>query len=158
MINSQEPKDGDFARYIENLSKLAPGQSQVIGPRAPGSQSDIDAQPRREQLKALRKAIEDRKQQVLASAQDSLFGRSAGSTAAHHSAAVPPELSSTFTGLGNLTARLASLAVVAGVVLIGLSFLDELPFQIDPTTGLQVLAVGIVMRFMSRAFGAKSAS
>ena len=158
MINSQEPKDGDFARYVENLSNLAPGQGQVIGPRAPGSQSDIDAQPRREQLKALRKAIDDRKQQALARGPGSLFGRSAGSTAADHTAAVPPELSSALAGLGRFVTRLASLAVVAGVVLIGLSFIDELPFQLDPTTGLQVLAVGIVMRFMSRAFAAKPAS
>ena len=80
MIDTQEPKNGDFARYVENLSRLPPGQGQVIGPRAPGSQSDEDAQPRREQLKALRKALEERKQQALAGAPDSLFGRAASGT------------------------------------------------------------------------------
>ena len=64
MIDTQEPKNGDFARYVENLSRLPPGQGQVIGPRAPGSQSDEDAQPRREQMKALRKALEERKQRL----------------------------------------------------------------------------------------------
>ena len=76
MIDTQEPKNGDFARYVENLSKLPPGQGQIIGPRAPGSQSDEDAQPRREQLKALRKALEERKQQAADAAPGSLFGRS----------------------------------------------------------------------------------
>ena len=154
MIDTQEPKNGDFARYVENLSRLPPGQGQVIGPRAPGSQSDEDAQPRREQMKALRKALEERKQQALANQPDSLFGRAAGAAAA--AKAVPAQAGAALSGLGKLASGVSTLLVLLGVVLIGLSLMDDVPWKPDFDTAVQFLVVGFVVRFVSRLILSKA--
>ena len=154
MIDTQEPKNGDFARYVENLSRLPPGQGQVIGPRAPGSQSDEDAQPRREQMKALRKALEERKQQALANQADSLFGRAAGAAAA--AKAVPAQAGAALSGLGKLASGVSTLLVLLGVVLIGLSLMDDVPWKPDFDTAVQFLIVGFVVRFVSRLILSKA--
>ena len=154
MIDTQEPKNGNFARYVENLSRLPPGQGQVIGPRAPGSQSDEDAQPRREQMKALRKALEERKQQALANQPDSLFGRAAGAAAA--AKAVPAQAGAALSGLGKLASGVSTLLVLLGVVLIGLSLMDDVPWKPDFDTAVQFLIVGFVVRFVSRLILSKA--
>lgn len=154
MIDTQEPKNGDFARYVENLSRLPPGQGQVIGPRAPGSQSDEDAQPRREQLKALRKALEERKQQALANAPDSLFGRAAGASGA--TKAVPVQAGAALSGLGKLAGGVSTLLVLVGVVLIGLSLMDDVPWKPELDTAVQFLVVGFIVRFVSRLILSKA--
>ena len=154
MLDTQEPKNGDFARYVENLSRLPPGQGQVIGPRAPGSQSDEDAQPRREQMKALRKALEERKQQALANQPDSLFGRAAGAAAA--AKAVPAQAGAALSGLGKLASGVSTLLVLLGVVLIGLSLMDDVPWKPDFDTAVQFLIVGFVVRFVSRLILSKA--
>ena len=158
MIDTQEPKNGDFARYVENLSRLPPGQGQVIGPRAPGSQSDEDAQPWREQLKALRKALEERKQQALAGAPDSLFGRAAsGSGGAGKGGAERAEIASNARiALGKLAGGISTLLVLTGVVLIGLTLMDDVPWKPEFDTAVQFLVIGFVVRFVSRLLTAKA--
>ena len=148
MIDTQEPKNGDFARYVENLSRLPPGQGQVIGPRAPGSQSDEDAQPRREQVKALRKALEQRRQQALANAPDSLFGRAAGAPGATRPPSEPAGAG--LSALGKLASVVSTVLVLIGVVLVGLSLMDEAPWRPELDTAVQFLVIGFVVRFVSR--------
>jgi len=148
MLDTQEPKNGDFARYVENLSRLPPGQGQVIGPRAPGSQSDEDARPRREQLKALRKALEERAQQAATAAPDSLFGRAAGARPAVN--ALPAQAGAALSGLGRLASGVSTVLVVLGVVLIGLSLMDDLPWRPELDTAVQFLVAGFIVRFVSR--------
>ena len=130
MIDTREPPDGDFARYVENLSRLPPGHGVNPGPRAPD-------------LKALL---------ALGSVMATVAGKH-------------PALASAIPfrqGLQSLLLRalraiggVAIAAMLGGIALIVLSDMAELPFRIDPTTGLKVFAGGFAVLWLARAARAR---
>ncbi len=167
MIETHEPKNGDFAAYVENLSRMPAGASVGGIGLAPGEQSSGEsAASRRQQVKALREALKARQQQAAkadaGASPDSLFGRApphgTAATTAEAAGQMPPALGALAGGLARLIGRVASVMVFAGVVLIGLSLIDDAPFRPDLGFAIQVLVMGLVARFVSLTIRKKAES
>lgn len=166
MIETHEPKNGDFAAYVENLSRMPAGATIGGGGLAPGEQESTEAASRRRQVKALRDKLLARQQKSAAdsgagqaeSVPPGLFGRSGAAGTAGNAApgrATPAEAGAAAAGFARLVGRIGSTLVLAGVVLIGLGLMDDPPWQPDFGFAVQVLVMGLVARFISQAIRKK---
>ena len=60
------------------------------------------------------------------------------------------------SALGKLASAISTVLVLIGVVLIGLTLMDDVPWKPEFDTAVQFLVVGFVVRFVSRLLTAKA--
>ena len=160
MIDTREPPDGDFARYVENLSRLPPGHGVNPGPRAPGSQGRVHVasmqsspaspatMPSPAALPPAPRALNPVLAAALAAAGNPALASTATARLREH---LQPLLLRALRAISGV----AIAAMLAGIALIVLSDMAELPFRIDPTTGLKVFAGGFAVLWLARAARAR---
>lgn len=162
MIDAREPKNGDYASYVESLVNspdsrpptraTAPGARgrraarAAAGARA-GDAKTGDARPAQPPRRAALPG---------APAAGSLWGNSANGPLPDPSVeAGLQQLRQAFPGatmesVGQLLQRAASFATIAGGALILLSFSDDPPFFASPALGMLLIVAGFGMRGLAR--------
>lgn len=133
MIDSSEPKDGDFVAYVEKLVRLPAGARPPAEGASPGEVTRD--QPDRGRLARRIRTPDSRP-------------GGGGGPAAHIEQATHDVVRKVARVLG----RVATLMLVAGIALTAIAFADHPPFHVDPMVGV-VLAVGgaLVRRLTAKA-------
>lgn len=169
MIDSGEPRDGDFVRYVDELTRRPPGASL---PQAPGPGEVVPpARGERESLlQTLRDVLTNRAGTPPSAGSDQASAglpapprtTSRAPASAHPPAPLQPRPvpSSARTRAGNtgpdaamvgrVLTRLASIAIFAGVVLLAMSFAEDPPVPIDPIVGVALLAGAAIVKRIAR--------
>ena len=121
MIDSNEPRNGDFVTYVENLVRLPKGAGLPAEGASPGQV------PR------------DRP----AAKAGSRWGRSGAGSA-------PPDIEQLARGaartIGRVLGRVATFMLIAGIALLAISFADNPPFHVDPMLGIFLAVGGALLR------------
>lgn len=137
MLETGEPKDGDFARYVERLVHPPTGSK----PPAAGAPPQPAAMP-----SAARPVAAVRPGAQAAGQQGAAANRS---TPAEALAAARRGLDTVRRSAANLLAKAAVAATFAGVALLVISFADGPPALADPRLGIGLLIAGLVARRLS---------
>ena len=157
MIDTREPKNGDFATYVENLTRVRP--VDTVGPvqrldavAAPGS-----VPTRRETRERAAQAARNTAAAIGSGISNlpNLWGRSAAAPGAasgpsHHAPPPAATLKPNAT-ISRLLARAAAFAFVGGLAMFVLSSAD-VPFA-SPELGLALIVLGVIAFNMARKFG-----
>lgn len=176
MIDGQEPKNGDFASYVENLTRAPSGQgpgTQPLGahpqgshPPGAGTSGNANAaqQARAEVTRALAALRSKKARQDAPGTPGSLWGRSAGTAAG--GASIQGALDEAMkTGdttrvaqqlrgfVSRVLGRIAMLAFFAGVVIVGLSIVDDSLEFASPGAGVVLMLVGAVLHRAAAKLG-----
>ena len=173
MIESNEPRDGDFVRYVDELMRRSPGAPL---PQAPGPGEVVPAArgERESLLQTLRDVLTNRAgapprtgtpppagsgpdSARLPAPERAQAPATARSPAPMQPRTVPSSARTRAGGasaesamVARVLARIASIASFAGVVLLAMSFADEPPVPIDPIVGIALLAGAAVVRRIAR--------
>lgn len=129
MIDSSEPKDGDFVAYVERLVRLPEGARLPAQDPAPGQVSR-----RKPQDDGMVRTIRDAPARAPRGAQ------------------IDETVRDAVRAIARILGRVATVMLIAGIGLLAISFADDPPFHVDPMAGA-VLAVagGLVRRLAARA-------
>ena len=154
MIDAREPKNGDYASYLEGLVGKAPGavpagRPLLRGPgrdpgarRRGGAAGSPDAAVRPSGADSRRAAAEGA--QAAIGAANGAGGRQAGIERG------PAGMGRPMPVTGALR-QAALFSTMAGIALIGLSLLDDPPFFADAGLGILLVAVGaFINRFVRK--------
>ena len=164
MIDPQEPKNGDFATYVENLVQAPRGNVLPSAPpgavpssadrksarRAQHKPPAVGASPGASDLRAqmpdvLRKVLESRGGKETREAMEGLF-RTARTPGTGTTA--PAELIGVAGGAGRVMGRIGSLLVLGGVALVGLWIADTGLFDVFPDQAVPMVFVGMILRII----------
>ena len=166
MIDPQEPKDGDFASYVEKLVNTparggalqpSPGAVQTAGERraarraAEQQRSAADgvptSGPHAAMPELLRKVLASRGGTETRQAMEGLFR--AARTPGTGASGVPVELAAgAAAGVGRVLGRIGGLLLLAGIVPIGLWIAGVGIFDEFPEGALPLLFFGFALRAM----------
>ncbi|MCL4747500.1 MAG: hypothetical protein KJZ83_19105 [Burkholderiaceae bacterium] len=171
MIDSNEPKDGDFVRYVDDLMRMPRGVAPVMGGRSPGEAArdtkTLLASPKT-LIEGLRKVLVEAQRvqaqrggtQGAGGADSSAPGAKPAPLAPHkmpapHTMSAPRRAragtaTSAAAGISRAISRVASFAIFAAVVLLAMSFADDPPLEIDPFVGIALLVGAAVLKRVSR--------
>lgn len=157
MIDTREPKNGDFATYVENLTRVRP--VDTVGPvqrvdavAAPGS-----VPTRREARERAAQAARVASAAIGSGLSNlpNLWGRSAtkpGAATGQSPHASPPAATLKPNALiSRLLARVAAFLFVGGLAMFVLSSAD-VPFA-SPELGLALIVLGVVAFNLARKLG-----
>lgn len=166
MIDPQEPKDGDFASYVEKLVNTpsrggalqpSPGAVPTAGERraarraAEQQRSAADgvaaASPHTAMPEVLRKVLASRGGAETRQAMEGLF-RAARTPGTGESLA-PSQLAGAAVSVGRVVGRIGSLLLLAGIVPIGLWIANVGIFDEFPEGALPLLLFGVALRALS---------
>lgn len=181
MIDGQEPKNGDFASYVENLTRAPSGHApgaEPPGSRAPQPRSKAAHSPgagppgaetpaqqaRAEVARALAALRAKKGRQDAPAAPGSLWGRSAGTAAggtglqgalddAMQTGDTTRVAQQLRTFVSRVLGRIAMLAFFAGVVIVGLSIADDSLEIASPGAGVVLMIVGAVLHRAAAKLG-----
>lgn len=166
MIDSSEPKDGDYVRYVESLVN-APKAQQLQEVQSTGWGHGADAGTTRDAVPGAAPGRFPRQ----AARADAGATRpdaggappDAGETRPHrgsgplHADSLEARLEqlrrtlpATSPGLPHQMRRIAGFATFAGIALIALSFADAPPFFAHPAPGILLVAAGAFLRRFAR--------
>jgi len=132
VIDSSEPKDGDFVTYVEKLVRLPAGARLPAEGASPGEVTRD--RPNRGRLG-----------QVIRTSPSRPGG---GRPAAH----IEQGAREVVRKVARILGRVATFMLVVGIALIAIAFVDDPPFHVDPMVGV-FLAVGggLVRRLTAKA-------
>lgn len=149
MIDSREPKNGDFASYVEGLSGHPPGEvPSGMRARKIGRDPMARARPLRGPLaESLRARANSARSRTEASEHQAAGAQPPGAGDPRAGDAARP-LDAPGADAPMRTA--ARIATVAGIVLFGLSLLDDPPYFADPAAGILLLVAGAILRRIAR--------
>ena len=177
MIDSREPKDGDFVEYVDKLVRMPRGATHPMAGGAPGevareTKPSLDGP--NALIEGLRRILIERTRTPgggdntrTPSGGDTAWGPGGrDATASPAPGAKPAPLAPRTiaapqrarAGAANEAAvaisrtmrRIASLAIFAGVVLLAMSFADDPPLEIDPIVGIALLVGAAVLKRIAK--------
>lgn len=157
MIDAREPKDGDYASYVESLvnAPASPPPSRAARPgargrhaarTAPGTQTE-DARPGQSSRRAALPGAPAAGSPGTGGADGSQPDPSVEAGLQQLRQAFP---GATVESVGQLLQRAAGFATIAGGALILLSFSDAPPFFASPALGMLLIVAGFGMRGLAR--------
>lgn len=141
MIDAREPRNGDYASYVENL--VDQSARALSAPRSPGR--DPGARKRASRRSAA---------QATSPAGGAPAGLPAGGMLGNQPGTGlpgPDSFEAAAAGVAGALRRAAAVATVAGIALIGLSMLDDPPFFAEPGLGILLIAIGAFINRFARS-------
>ncbi len=159
MIDSNEPKDGDFVRYVDDLVRMPRGAAHPMVGGAPGEVAR-DNKPSLDGpnalIEGLRRILVERTRTP--GSGDATASPTPGAKPAPIAPRTIPAPQRARSGAANEAAvtisrairRIASLAIFAGVVLLAMSFADDPPLAVDPIVGIALLVGAAVLKRISK--------
>ena len=176
MIDSNEPKNGDYVTYVENLVRLPEGMRIASDERSPGEVGRGGAF--RDRLTGVQngqsapsgtQAMKSSRLAELAGGSAQAWGRSVGSVFGHpargsedagHDAfgrgrssqrAVSKgsptlDIEQAARTLAKVVGRVGGVMVLAGLALLAMTFADAPLFDVDPGVGIALAVTGAVLR------------
>ena len=162
MIDSNEPKNGDFVTYVEKLVRLPPGARLPAQGASPGEVTSD--RPNRGRLAQMIRTSVARAGDAGGRAQSATAAQSArtaeGTSAAsawghgggRPAAYVEQAAREVVRTVARVLGRVATVMLVVGIGLVAIAFADDPPFRVDPMVGV-ILAVagGLIKRLAGKA-------